>query len=498
MIGFLIRVISFFMKEFHDVRRQPVLMLSLVGGPLLVLAAFGLTFKKSNPFITTILVWPENGIPGISQQDAESFIGDNFFLLDVTSDREEAMQMLDAGNVDVVQIVPEFSETFVQGSSRPEIEIYSRTVDPTKEAWTRSLAYGEANYINMLLLSKEANLAQAKAHEISTVLQNLRDEFTNLSQNLDAQKLDRAEELVRELRTTLESLVAVLPPMAFAQANLAPELSNLHRDINILLDDLNEIEQVLREGDLSTKLDRMHSASAEIGNLQLSIDIFIDTPAENIIAPVRETYTNLRGSPYSMVVFYAPSVLALLVQQLAVTLASLGLVRERQMGAFEMFRVSPLHFPEILIGKSLAYILYVTIVGLILTGLLSLIDVPLPSSPGEFLVLMVMTATASVGIGCLISTIARSDSQAVQLTMLVLLMSIFFTGFFLPITGFQWPAWIIWALLPMSSAVPGFRDCLLVGTSVPSIIWFMLGVTMLISYGSVMLMMQRQYRKVLD
>jgi len=498
MIAFLIRVISFFMKEFHDVRRQPLLMVSLVGGPLLVLSAFGLTFKKSNPFITTVLVWPENGIPGISQQDAEKFIGDNFFLIDVTSDREKAMQWLDDGAVDVVQIVPEFSASFVQGGKRPEIEIYSRTVDPTTEAWTRSLAYGEANYINKLLLSKEANLAQQKAVEISASLESAQEELTILSRNLDAQKLERAEQLSGELRTTLEGLMAVLPPMALAQANLAPELSNLYRDVNVLLDDLNELEEVLRDGDLAIRLERMQSASSEIGNLQLSIDIFVDTPAENIISPVRETYTNLRGNPYSMVVFYAPSVLALLVQQLAITLASLGLVRERQMGAFEMFRVSPLRFSEILIGKSLAYILYVTIVGLILTGLLSLIDVPMPFNPGGFLVLMVITATASVGIGSLISAMARSDSQAVQMTMLVLLMSIFFTGFFLPITGFAWPAWIIYALLPMSSAISGFKHYLLIGTSPLPVVWVGLGLITLISYGLVLLIMRRQYRKVLD
>lgn len=67
MIAFFIRVFSFFKKEIHDVRRQPRLLISLVGGPLLVLAAFGATFQSANPFITTALVWPENGIPGLDQ-----------------------------------------------------------------------------------------------------------------------------------------------------------------------------------------------------------------------------------------------------------------------------------------------------------------------------------------------------------------------------------------------------------------------------------------------
>ena len=56
MIAYLIKAFSFFIKEFHDVRRQPRLMLSLVGGPLLVLAAFGATFRSANPFVSVGLV----------------------------------------------------------------------------------------------------------------------------------------------------------------------------------------------------------------------------------------------------------------------------------------------------------------------------------------------------------------------------------------------------------------------------------------------------------
>ena len=56
----IIKAFSFLAKEFHDIRRQPRLLLSLVGGPLLVLAAFGATFRSANPFITTVLVPLEN------------------------------------------------------------------------------------------------------------------------------------------------------------------------------------------------------------------------------------------------------------------------------------------------------------------------------------------------------------------------------------------------------------------------------------------------------
>ena len=498
MIAFFIRVFSFFKKEIHDVRRQPRLLLSLVGGPLLVLGAFGATFRSANPFITTALVWPENGIPGFSQEQAEDFISNNFTLLDVTNDEEEALGWLEEGLVDVVQIVPEISFEEGQLSSRPEIKIISRTIDPTAEAWIRSLAYGEKNYINQQLLFQQANLAQQKAVEISINLEDAQAEFSQLSMSVDPEEIARAGEIIEELRPFLNELLEFLPPQVDSQANFGPELAVVHRDIQLLSDDLDELEGVLSDDALSPKIERLENIDDEIAQLRVSIDDFAETPPENIISPFRETYTNLRGSAFSMVIFYAPAVLALLVQQLSITLASLGLVRERQMGSFEMFRVSPLKFSQILIGKSLAYITYVTLAGLVLTLLLGLIDVPIPADFGQYFLLLVLLATASVGIGFLISATARTDSQAIQLSMLVLLLSIFFTSFFLPITGFAWPAWIIAILIPMTHAIEGFQEVILAGSRIGAGVWVGLVLIIILSYSLVLLIMRRQYRKVID
>jgi ABC-2 type transport system permease protein len=498
MIAYLIKVFSFFIKEFHDVRRQPRLMLSLVGGPLLVLAAFGATFRSANPFVTVVLVWPQNGIPGVSQEQAAELINANFRLVAVMNDKERALQLLELNQVDVVQVVPEFKLDPANITTRPEIEIFSKAIDPNKEAWVRAIAYAQTNYINQQLLAQEAGLAQDKAREVNGDLDTARTAFEQIKANLRPQDLQRGLELVRGLRNLLIGLIKYLPPDSSAYASLAPELSHVQRDINILLDDLDELEQALQQGNVAASADRLGSATEEISNLQGTINIFITLPAENIIAPVQETYTNLRGSPYSLVIFYAPAVLALLIQQLAVTLASLGLVRERQMGAFEMFRAAPLRLSQILLGKSLAYVLYATIAGVILTILLALLNVPAPTKLLQYLLLLLLLAAASVGIGTLISALSRTDSQAIQLTMLVLLLSVFFTSFFLPITGFAWPAWIISLLIPMTYAVEGLQNLMLTGTGPGLFVWLGLIVLTLLSYGLVLLIMQRQYRKVLD
>lgn len=497
MISFLTKAMSFFMKEIHDVRRQPRLLLSLVGGPLLVLAAFGATFRSANPFITTVLVWPENGVPGIEQEQAAQFIGANFNLVGVVNDEAEALEMLNNGQVDSVQIIPP-ADLSSPAKSRPEIRVLSRTINPQAEAWIRSFAFGETNVINQQLLTQEANQAKEKAKEIDSSLALYQTDFEKLSQNLNDLDFERTSQDISGLSQLLKELTVVLPPESLAQANLSPELSALYRDIDLLSDDLDELDLALRQAELVTKSERLSSTIGEIKSLRGSIGVFVEVPAENIVSPVQETYTNLRGSTYSLVIFYAPAVLALLVQQLAITLASLGLVRERQMGSFEMFRVSPLRFSQIILGKSLAYILYVTFAGVILTLLMSLLGVPMPAAPGQYLVMLVLLATASVGIGFLISATSRTDGQAIQNTMLVLLLSIFFTGFFLPIAGFLWPAWIIALLIPMTYAVRGFQDLMLSGIDPLFVVWIGLGLVALLSYGLVGVIMRRQYRQVLD
>jgi ABC-2 type transport system permease protein len=492
----LTKAFAFFLKEIHDVRRQPRLLLSLVGGPLLVLAAFGATFRSANPFVSAVLVWPEGGLPGVDQQRAEAFIAQNFYLAAVTTDKAEALDMLDRGVVDVVQIIPDLASQDRPAETRPTIEVVSRAIDPTADGWIRSVAYAEMNFVNQQLLAQEAGLAQDKAREANVSLEAAQAEFEQLRASFSPEEIARATKAVEDTRALVRSFVALLPALTGERAEVAPELARVHREANLLLDDLDELAGVLREDNLPAQLERLTSAVDEIGALRASVTVFVDTPTERILSPVEETYTNLRGAPYSLVVFYMPAVLALLMQQLAITLGALGLVREQQMGAFEMFRVSPLRFAHILLGKSGAYVLYVVIAGAVLTGLLALLGAPMPAAhPGQFIALLLMLAVASTGIGLLISALSGTDSQAIQLTMLLLLLSVFFTGFFLPINGFQWPAWIIAFFLPMTHAIEGLQSLILRGEPVPSAVWFGLGLISLLSYGLVGLVMRRRYRR---
>jgi ABC-2 type transport system permease protein len=80
-------------------------------------------------------------------------------------------------------------------------------------------------------------------------------------------------------------------------------------------------------------------------------------------------------------------------------------------------------------------------------------------------VVLGLVLVASVGLGFLISLASRTDTQAVQYSMIVLLASLFFSGFFLAVDRLAYPARIISWLLPATFGISLLRDVMLRGLS---------------------------------
>lgn len=137
----LIRARAYFLKEVNEIRRQPLLILSLIVGPLLVLILFGATYVNSTPRVRTAVVLPPGGAPGISEEQIREVIGLNFDLRAITTDRAGAEAQLAAGNLELVQIIPENAATALQEGVSPQIEFISNAINPLVEGWIQYLAY---------------------------------------------------------------------------------------------------------------------------------------------------------------------------------------------------------------------------------------------------------------------------------------------------------------------------------------------------------------------
>jgi ABC-2 type transport system permease protein len=245
---------------------------------------------------------------------------------------------------------------------------------------------------------------------------------------------------------------------------------------SILVSSLNAeiIEQAAEEG--------ISFAEGEIGP-----DVS-NVPPEVIARPTRAETENVAPSEPDVLNFFGPAVFALVIQHLAVTLTALSMVRERLSGQMDRFRVAPVTSMELLVGKYVAYgvlsLAVTVVVGLLLVGVLG---VPLLGGWLLFVGIVLLLTFASLGVGLLISLIADSERQAVQLSMLVLLASVFFSGFVLPVSDFaEWTQYIAYTL-PVTHGIATLQDHMLRGAvASPWMLWALLGIGAILYLGSLM------------
>lgn len=134
------------------------------------------------------------------------------------------------------------------------------------------------------------------------------------------------------------------------------------------------------------------------------------------------------------VVYNVPAVMGLLLLLMALLLTALSVVRERELGTLEQLLVSPLTPWELMVGKALPVVL-VCLVDLALVVLVGTLwfDVPFRGSVGLLVFAASLYIVAGVGLGLLVSTLARTQQEAFLTMFLVLLPGIILSGFMYPV-----------------------------------------------------------------
>ena len=245
---------------------------------------------------------------------------------------------------------------------------------------------------------------------------------------------------------------------------------------------INDMNRTLLESAIS----QAQSQSNVLGNI----------PPQTLVSPLTPEYQNLRGKSLSFVNFYAPSVLALILQHIAVTLGALSIVREKERGLLEMFRVAPVSPLTVIAGKYLGYMFFLALLATLLSGLLYLLGTPFLGSLYLFAGLLFLLILASLGIGFLISCISATDSTAVQLSMLMLLISIFFSGFFLPIENFAPFMRTLTNIVPLTHGIQGLQEIMLKGGSPHPNTWIALATIAVAALLSVLVIFRRQLKRL--
>ena len=357
------RLLAFVGKELVETVRRPGAIVSLVLGPFLIMAIFGLGFNGIRRPLETIVVVPSDSQLPTNVADYQQLAGPALHVADVVPDRATAESRLKAGTVDVIVIAPQDPDAAFREGQRSTIEVVVDEVDPVDE-----------NYATIL----GSTLADAVNQRI--------------------------------------------------------------------------IEQAVEEG---------QGYAIQAGNAEAAA-----IPADVIAAPTESRLVNLAPRAPTVTSFFGPAVLALILQHLAVSLVSLSLVRERSSGLMELFRISPVTAAEVIAGKVLAFgLLGFVVAGLTMVLLVNLLGVPSFADTGSLALVVGLLVLASLGVGLFLAMISDSERQTVQLSLLVLLASVFFSGFVLAIDQFTPPVRALAYALPVTHGIQLLQDLMLRGST---------------------------------
>jgi ABC-2 type transport system permease protein len=164
-------------------------------------------------------------------------------------------------------------------------------------------------------------------------------------------------------------------------------------------------------------------------------------------------------------VYIVPGIIGVLLSMTMIVIASIAIVRERERGTLEQLVVTPIGKTSLMLGKIVPFLLvgYVQITVVLLLGGI-LFHVPVRGSLADLYLVALPFIVASLAIGLFLSTLVKTQAQAMQLGFLFLLPNILLSGFMFPREAMPAPAQWIGAVLPLTYFLRVLRGILLRGT----------------------------------
>jgi ABC-2 type transport system permease protein len=184
-------------------------------------------------------------------------------------------------------------------------------------------------------------------------------------------------------------------------------------------------------------------------------------------APPFEVVVHARYNPEAITQYnIVPGLLGVILTLTLVIMTALSVTREAERGTMESLLATPVEPIEVMVGKLAPYVL----VGLVQTAIILLLarflfHVPMQGGWIGLFLGVSLFIVGSLALGFLISTVARSQLQAMQMSIFYLLPSILLSGFLFPFRGM--PAWAqaIGQVIPVTHFLRVVRGSLLKGQS---------------------------------
>jgi ABC-2 type transport system permease protein len=166
-----------------------------------------------------------------------------------------------------------------------------------------------------------------------------------------------------------------------------------------------------------------------------------------------------------------PGVICLILLVSTLVLTSMAITREREMGTLEQLIVSPIRSFELILGKTLPFALvgFCDVI-LVMAGGRIIFNVPIRGSIPFLLAMALAFILTTLGIGLFISTISRTQSQAMMSAIFFVMPAMLLSGIFTSIDNMPVIVQYLTYLNPLRHFGKIVRDVLLKGNG-PSVLW---------------------------
>ncbi|MBW2314294.1 MAG: ABC transporter permease [Deltaproteobacteria bacterium] len=186
--------------------------------------------------------------------------------------------------------------------------------------------------------------------------------------------------------------------------------------------------------------------------------------------PIRVAVLPFYNPERRTAVFIVPGLVGVILTMTMMLMTALAVVRERERGTFEYLISTPVSSSEVMIGKILPYLVVGHIqVGLVLFLGWALFDVPIHGSLVDLGFGALPFLAAMLAVGLVVSSLARSQFQATQMSFFFFLPSMLLSGFMFPFEAMPEPAQWIGEVLPLTHFLRIARGVLLKGAPIESL-----------------------------
>lgn len=192
--------------------------------------------------------------------------------------------------------------------------------------------------------------------------------------------------------------------------------------------------------------------------------------SQDLVSPV-DLRANVHFNPtFNVKFFTVPAQVGFIIYQVTLTVASIGLARERELGTLEQLMVMPLRRLELVIGKAIPALL-IGAINFLLTLAVTILVFQVPMQ-GSLLLLFGLTLlfiVAEIGYGIFISSVARTQQQAILFVFVLAMVDMTFSGYLVRVKNLPGPLQAISQIVPFHHYLTIIRGVMLKGAGLDAL-----------------------------